>query len=66
MRTQISVKQYNSTKPAKFGMLFKFINSAREPYTYQTLVYCEKPTRKPNEFYVCGTIYYVNYLVTNL
>ena len=47
-------------------MLFKSINSATEPYTYQTHAYCGKSSKKPNELYVCGTINFVKYLVTNL
>ena len=66
MRAQVSIKQCNSTKPAKCGMLFKSINSATESYTYQTHAYCGKSTKKPNELYVCGTRYYVKYFVTNL
>ena len=42
VRAQVSVKQCNSTKPAKCGMLFKSINSAMEHYTYQTDAYCGK------------------------
>ena len=42
-RTQVSFKQYNPDKPAKYGVLFKSLNSARYPYTYQTHVYSGKP-----------------------
>ena len=66
VRAQVSVKQFNWKKPAKCGMLFKSINSATEPYTYQTHAYCGKSSEKPNELYVCGTINFVKYLVTNL
>ena len=34
MRTQISSKQYNPDKPAKYGLLLKAINAARYPYTF--------------------------------
>ena len=32
MRNQISIKQYNLNKPAKYGLLFKSINDARFPW----------------------------------
>ena len=41
MRTQISFKQYNPDKPAKYGMLFKSINNVRYPCTHQSHVYCD-------------------------
>ena len=66
MRTQISFKQYNPDKPAKYGMLFKSINSARYPYTHQSHVYCGKPEGEPNEFYTAGTSNYVMFLVNKL
>ena len=65
-RNQISFKQYNPDKPAKYGLLFKSLNSARYPYTYQTHVYCGKPTGTPDEYYVQGTVNYIKYLVSNL
>ena len=63
MRNQISFKQYNPDKPAKYGMLYKSINSARYPFTHQSHVYCGKPEQEPDENYVSGTINYVKYLV---
>ena len=66
MRTQIAFKQYNPDKPAKYGMLFKSINSARYPYTHQSHVYCGKPEGEPNEFYTAGTSNYVMFLVNKL
>ena len=66
MRTQVAFKQYNPMKPAKYGILFKSINSARMPYTYQTHVYCGKPTEEPTDHYVTGTSNYVKYLVQQL
>ena len=65
--TQVSLKQYNPDKPAKYGVLFKSLNSARYPYTYQTHVYSGKPEEVTNEsFYVQGTINYIKYLVEQL
>ena len=66
MRTQIGFKQYNPDKPAKYGILFKSINSARYPYTHQTHVYCGKPVDEPTEHYVSGTYNYITYLVDKL
>ena len=37
MRNQVSFKQYNPEKPAKYGILLKSLNSSRYAYTYQTL-----------------------------
>ena len=36
MRHQIGMKQYNRNKPAKYTLLFKSLNDARFPYTYQS------------------------------
>ena len=66
MRTQIAFKQYNPDKPAKYGLLFKSINCARYPYTYQSHVYCGKPQGDPNEHYVSGTFNYIVQLVNKL
>ena len=66
MRNQIAFKQYNPDKPAKYGMLYKSINSARYPYTHHTHVYCGKPEGDPTDFYVSGTINYVKFLVEKL
>lgn len=65
-RVQISFKQYNPDKPAKYGLLFKSINGARYPYTHQTIVYSGKPVEEPNEYYVAGTIEYIKRLVDTL
>ena len=66
MRTQVNFKQYNPDKPAKYGMLFKSLNSGRYPYTYQSHVYCGKPEEQTGDFYVQGTINYIKYLVEKL
>ena len=42
-RTQISFKQFNPSKPAKYGMLYKLINACRYPFTFSTAVYPSKP-----------------------
>ena len=56
MRAQSAMKQYNPDKPAKYGILFKSLNCAQYPYTYQTIIYAGKPTKQPSEFYVKSTI----------
>ena len=33
MRTQIAFKQFNPSKPSKYGLLFKSINAARYAYS---------------------------------
>ena len=66
MRNQISFKQYNPDKPAKYGMLNKSINSTRYPYTHQSHVYCGRLVEEPDENFVLGTINYVKYLIEKL
>ena len=65
-RNQFAFKQYNPDKPAKYGILFKSLNSARYPYTYISHVYCGKPTGEANEYYVTGTYNYITSLVSRL
>lgn len=63
MRTQISFKQYNRNKPAKYGLLFKSINAARYPYTFFSHPYSGKPTGEPTEHYMNGTDETVQYMI---
>ena len=42
MRTQISFKQLNSSKPGKYGLLFKSVNAARYPYIFISSPYSGK------------------------
>jgi len=37
MRNQIAFRQYNPNKPAKYGLLYKSLNDARFPFTYQII-----------------------------
>ena len=46
MRTQIFFKQFNPSKPAKYGLPFKSANVARYPYTFISLPYRGKPTEE--------------------
>ena len=66
MRTQISFKQYNPNKPAKYGLLFKAINAARYPYTFIASPYCGKPQEVGGIYYVSGTEEIVKYMVEQL
>ena len=51
-RNQISFKQYNSSKPQKYGLLFKSINSVKYPFTFRAVVYSGKPTGDPGPYYI--------------
>lgn len=66
MRSQVAFKQYNPNKPAKYGLLFKSLNSARYPYTYVTTPYAGKPQAGDGEFYRPGTENVTMYLINRL
>ena len=66
MRNQVSFKQYNPDKPAKYWWLFISLNDAPFSYTYHSLVYAGKPKKLPSPFYICGTESYIKELVTSL
>ena len=63
MRTQISFKQFNPSKPAKYGMLYKSINACRYPFTFSTAVYSGKPKADPTSYYTPATSQTVKYLI---
>ena len=65
-RNKISFKQYNPNKPAKYGLLFKSINSVTYAYTHCIIPYCGKPKEEPAEYYVKGVEETVKRLVQNL
>ena len=52
MRNQVAMKQYNPSKPAKYGLLFKSLNDGRFPYTYNSLVYAGKPQQGGGPYYI--------------
>ena len=63
-RGHINYKQYNPSKPAKYGMLYHFLCDLSVQYTYFT--YAGKPEDLNNEaskFYITGTDKYSKYLV---
>ena len=65
-RNQISFKQYNSSKPEKYGLLFKSINAVRYPFTFQSCVYSGKPVGDAGPYYTPGVTQTVQSLVTKL
>ena len=65
-RTQIIFKQFNPSKPAKYGMLYKSINAFRYPFTFSTAVYPCQSKAEPTSHYTPGTSQTVKYLIQNL
>ena len=61
MRTQKLFKQFNPSKPAKYGLLFKSVNVARYPYTFILSPYSGKHTEGGGQYDIQGTeaiVYY--------
>ena len=68
-RGSIRIKQYNLSKPAKYGLLYRSLCDAVVPYTYYTLSYAGKPSETSNEaskYYIAGTDEYTKYLVNGV
>ena len=63
MRMQISFKQFNPSKPAKYGFLFKSVNTARYPYTFISSPCSGKPKGEGGQCYIRGTDAIVHYLM---
>ena len=63
MRTQISFKQFNPSKPAKYSLLFQSVNAARYPYTFISLPYSGNPTEEGGQYFIQGTETIVHYLI---
>src|SRR6202020_2477415 len=61
--TQINFKTYNLSKTAKYGLLFRNLNSVRFPYTFYTNVYAGKPKSDTPEYYITGNDNFVKNLV---
>ena len=59
IRIGVGFKQYNPSKPAKHGLLFRSICDS----TYFSLPYAGKPEGLPDEYYVTSTDNYTKYLV---
>ena len=65
-RGRIGMKQYNPSKPAKYGLLYRSLCDAKVPYTYSTLPYAGKPeVIGANYYYVTGCDEYTKWLVNN-
>ena len=65
-RVGVACHQYNKEKPAKYGLLFRSINSAEIPYTYTSVIYAGKVVDKPGPYYVQITDNIVKCLVNSL
>jgi len=68
-RGQVAFKQFNPSKPAKYGLLFKSINACRYPYTFISCVYSGKPHQHESplcNYYVRGTEETVKRMVNSL
>lgn len=65
-RNQVSFRQYNASKPEKYGILFKSINSVDFAYTHRAVVYSGKPVGDPGPYYVPGIIPIVQRIVSDL
>ena len=65
-RGNVKFRQYNPSKPARYGLLYRSISDSHVPYTYFTLAYAGKPESQPDQFYVTGTDNYTKYLVDSL
>ena len=50
MRMQILFKQFNPSKLAKYGLLFKYVNAARYPYNFISSPYSGKPTEEGGQY----------------
>ena len=66
MRHQIGFRQYNPNKPAKYGLLYKSLNDARFPFTYQIIPYSGKPVDGDGPYYLKATEDYVKNLVESI
>ena len=63
---RIDMKQYNPSKPAKHGLLYRSLCDAKVPYTYSTLPYASKPeVIGANHYYVTRCDEYTKWLVNN-
>ena len=62
---RIGFKQYNPSKPAKHGLVFRSICDSTVQCTYLSLPYAGKPEGVPDTYYVTGPDNYTKYLVTH-
>ena len=60
------MKQYNPSKPAKYGLLYRSLCDPKVAYTYSTLTYAGKPeVIGTYDYYVTGRDEYTKWLVNN-
>ena len=65
-RGNVRIRQYNPSKPARYGLLYRSISDARVPYTYYSIGYAGKPEGVPNKYYISSTDGYTRFLVDSL
>ena len=68
-RGSIEFKQYNPSKPGKYGLLYRSLCNSVTTYAYCQLPYADKPeiTEGPaSKYYVTGTDEYTKYLVNEI
>ncbi len=63
---KVANKQYNKSKPAKYGILFKSLNAVHVPFTFTTSVYAGKPLAGEGPYYVQTVLNQVKYLINNI
>ena len=66
MRNRLSFKQYNPSKPTKYGLLFKSINAVNYSFTFTATPCCGKPIGEPTTYYVSENEEVVKYLISKL
>ena len=65
-RVKVTFKVFMKNKPAKYGLLFRSLNSSIVPYTYTAIVSAGKPTTLPYKYHIDSTELYVKTLVRDL
>ena len=65
-RGQISIKQYNPKKPAKYGILFKSLCSVKVPYAHSIIVAAGKPKNGAGPHYTPKVVLTVQRIITKL
>lgn len=64
-RGRISFKNYNPSKPARYGLLFQSLNSVEWAYTHSIIVSAGKPQNGTGEYYINNVPDKVKALVRN-
>ena len=66
LRNRVSFKQFNLSQLAKYGLLFKSINSGRYPYSFLSAPFCGKPKSEPTEEYKQGIFEVTKHMVEKI